>query len=390
MSGAWLLLFHAGVAVFALARTATAVRRLRSLPLLEAHPPAAGEPSRPDPLISIVIPARDEAHNLPACLERVLAQQGVRLQTIIVDDHSQDRTLEIAREAASRDPRVVVLRGGEPPAGWVGKAHALHQGVGASKGEWLLFLDADVRLAPAAAATALAFATARSTDLLSLSPLQAGEGFWERLLQPFVFDLLNERYDLRAVNDPLSPAAAANGQFILIRRGAYQEIGGHEAIKTEVLDDVALARRAKQAGFRLYFANTSTLATTRMYRGLAEIWRGWTKNLFLLLGASHFEVWRTVFRELLLWVAPFGTLLGALLLSGYNGPLGAAAVLSGALAVACLVGGTAGVLSRLGGAPGYAALLPLGKLILVAMILASWYRHVTGKGISWKGRVYRG
>lgn len=385
-----LLLFHAGIIFASSVRTIIALRRLRSLPLLEGQPQIVLNSWRFDACVSIIIPARNEEHNLRACVDRVLAQRGARIEIVIVDDQSEDRTLEIANETARKDSRSLVLRSADLPSGWTGKTYALHQGAGASTGEWLLFLDADVRLAPDAVGTALAFATACSIDLLSLSPLQHAEGFWERLLQPLVFDLLNEKYDLRAVNNPNSPIAAANGQFIMIRRHAYFQIGGYEAIKNHVLEDVALAQRAKQAGFRIYFANTRSLAETRMYGGLIEIWDGWTKNLFPLLNRRYSEVWTTILGQFVLWLAPFGTLLGSLIASGYNESSRAILVISGAIAVASLIGGTALVLLQLGGIPRYALLLPLGKLILVAMIICSWYKHTTGKGISWKGRAYKG
>lgn len=384
-----LVFFHVAITVATLIQTMVAVRRLRAQPFLESRSETPGQP-QPSPLISVIIPARNEAHNLSACLRRVLAQRGPRIQAVIVDDHSEDGTLKIAHEIAREDSRVVVLSSGELPAGWIGKAHALHRGVGVSTGEWLLFIDADVRVAPDAARTALAFAAAGSSDFLSLSPFQRCEGFWERLLQPLVFDLLNERYDLRAVNNRASPVAAANGQFIMVRRSAYFGIGGHEAVKDKVLEDVALARRAKQAGLRIYFANTRSLAETQMYRDLVGIWEGWSKNLFLLLNASPMEVWRTVLGQLFLWVVPFGTLVASSAVSGYNEPLGFLPLISGAVAVACAFGAATFRLAQIGGLPLYSLLLPFGKLMLVAMILHSWHRHMRGQGVRWKGRRYEG
>lgn len=385
-----LLFFHLAITFVCLARTITAVRRLRARPFLECQPEMLTDPEGPSPLVSIIIPARNEQHNLLACLHGVLTQRGPRIQVVIVDDNSEDKTLEIARAIAKKDSRVLLLQSAQLPAGWIGKTYALHQGVGVSTGEWLLFIDADVRVSPYAVGKAVAFATAHSIDLLSLSPLQRAEGFWERLLQPVVFDLLNEKYDPRAVNNPNSPAAAANGQFIMVRRPAYFQIGGHEAVRNQVLEDVALARRAKQAGLRIYFANTRSLAEARMYRGLVEIWEGWTKNLFPLLNSRHSAVLGTVLGQLFLWVLPFGTLVASLVISGYNKFIGLLPLISGGIAIACLFGAAIWLLSQIGGVLRYSLLLPFGKLMLAAMIVHSWYRHVTGQGIRWKDREYKG
>lgn len=385
-----LLAFHAGIIVASLARTMGAVRRLRARPFLERRPEGSGGAGGAVPLVSVIIPARNEERTLRTCLHAALAQRGARVQVVVVDDHSEDATLEIAREVAGGDPRVLVVPSKGLPAGWTGKTYALHQGAAASTGEWLLFIDADVRMSPDAVATTAAFAAAASVDVLSLSPFQRCEGFWERLLQPLVFDLLNERYDLRAVNDPGSPVAAANGQFIMARRAAYFEVGGHSAVRDQVVEDVALARKAKRAGFRIYFANTRSLAETRMYRDFTGIWEGWSKNLVRLVSSGRSGPSGTVASQLVLWVAPFGTLVGSLAVSGYNEPLGFLPLISGGGAVACLVGSAACILARIGGVPRYSLLLPLGKLMLVAMIVHSWYRRVSGRGVVWKGRVYEG
>lgn len=389
-AAAALLAFHVGIAVASLVWTMGAVRRLRALPFLERRPDSSGDAGGVGPLVSVIIPARNEERNLRACLQGALAQRGARIQVVVVDDHSEDATLEIAREMARGDSRILALRLDELPAGWTGKTYALHRGAAASAGEWLLFIDADVSIAPDAVAAAAAFATAASVDVLSLSPFQRCEGFWERLLQPLVFDLLNARYDLRAVNDPESPAAAANGQFIMVRRPAYFEIGGHGAVRNHVVEDVALALKAKRLGFRIYFANTRSLAETRMYRDFTGIWEGWSKNLFRLVSSGRSGALGTVAGQLFLWVVPFGTLVGSPAVSGYNEPLGLLPLISGGVAVACLVGSAACLLSQIGGAPRYALLLPLGRLMLVAMIVHSWYLHISGRGVQWKGRRYRG
>lgn len=380
--------FHLWVILAAIGRALSFARRFRAQPFLERDsdiPPAPGEASL---AVSVIVPARNEETTLAACLRAALAQTVPALQVVAVDDHSEDGTLAVASAIAGEDPRLRVVRADALPAGWTGKNHAVHQGVGVATGEWLLFTDADVVLAPDALRVALGFMDAHRLDLLSLSPRQRCVGFWERLILPLVFRLLIERFDMRAVNDPVADAAAANGQFLLVRRAAYLRVGGHAAVSGEILEDVALARRAKRAGLRICFANTRSLAEARMYRGLTAIWEGWRKNLFDLLDSSPRAVLAVVLGELLLWVGPFATFPLSLGLSAYNTSVGLPAVLSGALAVLSVLASGAYLRWLTDGFPRYSLLLPLGTLMLVSMIVASWYRRGIRGVVVWKGRTY--
>ncbi|MBI4608553.1 MAG: glycosyltransferase [Candidatus Rokubacteria bacterium] len=382
-----LFAFHLWVGAAAIRESLKLARRFRAQPFLEREgdfPRAATDTS-----ITVIIPARNEEATLAACVRAALAQRVPLLQVVVVDDHSEDGTLAVASAIAREDPRLSVVRAAELPAGWTGKSHALHQGVGVATGEWLLFTDADVVLAPEALATALAFAEAQRLDLLSLSPRQRCDGFWERLIQPLVFRLLTERFDMRSVNDPAATAAAANGQFILIRWAAYLRVGGHAAVSGEILEDVALARRAKRAGLRVYFANTRSLAEARMYRGLAAIWEGWRKNLFDLLDSSPRAAATVALRELLLWAAPFATFPLSLALSAYNTSVGLPVVVTGALALVCALASSAYLRWLADAFPRYALLLPIGTVMLVSMLVASWYRRAVRRRVVWKGRTYK-
>ncbi|MFQ5830404.1 MAG: glycosyltransferase [Candidatus Methylomirabilia bacterium] len=378
--------YHVAVIATSCYQLMRSLSRRRSAPFLEKD--ARDPVSPPDQTLSIVIPARNEERTLGPCLRGAASQRVRRLEIVVVDDGSEDRTLAVAEAKAREDPRIAALRAGPLPGGWVGKCHALETGARASAGEWLLFIDADVILAPEAAETALRFAAARSVDLLSLSPSQSCVGFWERLLQPLVFDLLDRTYDLRVVNDPGSPMAAANGQFLMVRRDAYDRIGGHAGVRGEVLEDVGLARRAKGAGLRLYFANTRSLARARMYGSLREIWKGWSKNLFPLLGANDAELLGTVLGEVFLWIVPVVTVGIALGLGNPADPVWSLAWLSGFVAILSLVGAATPRLTASGVFPGYAVLVSLGKLVLLAMMADSWIRYRVGRGVVWKGRRY--
>ena len=274
------------------------------------------------PKVSVIIPARDEQANIGRCLRSILAQQGVAFQVIVVDDHSTDRTAEIARwmmadvphppssgPAASlltgvggpylpavgkcgsgsplplsaQPPQAILIEARRPlPTGWTGKANALASALPHAKGEWLLFTDADTEHAPGSLAAAVQEAEQYRADLFSLSPEQQVEGFCERALMPVVFAELATTFRPRDVSDPATPVAAANGQYLLIRLAVYQAIGGHAAVAGDVLEDVALARRAKAAGYSLRFRLGKGMVRTRMYRGWRQMRGGWTKNLALL------------------------------------------------------------------------------------------------------------
>lgn len=244
--------------------------------------------SSPHPVrkqISAVVPARNEEENIEAAV-RSLAAQAEIAEIIVVDDQSTDRTGEILARLAREVPRLRILDGGRLPAGWIGKNHALWIGAQATGCDWMLFTDADTVLLPHAARQAIEDAQQYDAALVSYSPRQLTKTIPERALIPFIYCRLSRKFNFAEVNHPSSPEAAANGQFILIRRDAYGDSGGHRAVAGTVLEDVALARQVKRAGFRLHFARGEAVARTRMYRSFAAMWQGWTKNLHALLGGT--------------------------------------------------------------------------------------------------------
>lgn len=228
--------------------------------------------------MSVIVPARNEETCLGACLESLVAQTGVPFEIIVVDDHSTDRTREIAQSF----PGVRVIEAGPLPEGWTGKNNAVTAGAGQARGQWLLFTDADTQHLPGSLARALAEAKAREVDLLSYSPEQMVESFWEKAVMPVIFAELASAYRPSEVSDPKSSAAAANGQYVLIKRVTYDAIGGHAAIASSFLEDVALALAVKQSGKRIFFRYGGDQVRTRMYRSFDQLREGWTKNLALL------------------------------------------------------------------------------------------------------------
>lgn len=239
------------------------------------HPPATS------PQVSIIVPARNEEANLKSCLDSLVSQTGVSFEIIVVNDHSTDRTREIAESYAG----VRVVDAGPLPTGWIGKNNAVTTGARAAKASWLLFTDADTVHSPGSLARALNEAAENEADLLSYSPEQIAVTFWEMAVLPVVFAELARRYPPKKVSDPTSPEAAANGQYLLIRRGAYDAIGGHAAVAGSILEDVALASLVKASGRKIRFRYAADAVRTRMYRNYRELREGWTKNLAALFPA---------------------------------------------------------------------------------------------------------
>lgn len=234
------------------------------------------------PTVSIIVPARNEEACLGACLHSLVQQTGIDFDIIVVDDGSTDQTRAIAESF----PTVRVISPGELGVGCSGKCNACQAGAELARGEWLLFTDADTVHLPGSLARAVAEAKEHGADLLSYSPNQEVHGILERALMTVIFAELASTYRPKDVSDPTSPAAAANGQYLLIRREAYFAVGGHAAVSRTLLEDVALAQAVKRSGRRVYFRYGGDAVRTRMYRSFPALWEGWTKNLTLLFPQS--------------------------------------------------------------------------------------------------------
>ena len=230
----------------------------------------------PKPEVSVIVPARNEEAVLAVCLQSLIAQAGPSYEIIVVDDHSTDRTRAVAKEFSAE-----VIEAGALPEGWSGKCNACWLGAKAAKGKWLLFTDADTRHGRDSIAQGLREAESAGAAMLSYSPKQEVHSLAERALMPVIFAELAATFRPKEVSDPASPAAAANGQYLLIRREVYDTVGGHAAVAQAILEDVELARAVKRAGYRLQF-RLSDAVSTRMYRSFSQMWEGWTKNLALL------------------------------------------------------------------------------------------------------------
>ena len=256
-------------------------------------------PDGPFPKVSIVIPARDEERAVAAAVASQLAQDYPDFEVIVVNDRSTDGTAGILETLTRAESRLRIVAGSEPPPGWLGKPHALWIGAGAARGELLLFADADILYHPKTLREAVSFLQARHADFVSLLPRMETRGFWESVLMPFVIGAFYSGPGFLANRPWPKWIALGGGAGNLIRRSAYDAIGGHEALKASVIDDVALAVRTKRAGFRTSAARAEDRVSVRVYHGFREICSGFTKNvayvyqgwpgaIFLLLTAVWF------------------------------------------------------------------------------------------------------
>jgi glycosyltransferase involved in cell wall biosynthesis len=340
--------------------------------------------------VTVIVPARNEEANLERVLRSLAGQPSVR-EILVVDDNSQDRTAEIARALKEEIPTLRILRVNTLPEGWLGKTYAVSLAAREAAGDWLLFTDADTEHLPGSLADTLEMAEREGADLLSLSPGQLTPTWWEKAVIPLVFVNLARLYRFEDVSNPKSPAAAANGQYLLIRRAMYQRVGGHEAVRNQVLEDVELAKRVKAAGGKLIFLPGAEWVRTRMYRTFGEMWRGWTKNLFLLYGQSLRKIFKALAELCALDLLPSLLLLGLLirLISGGEYSWAVSWVFVGCCLILALRGALyLRAVARLGFPSGAVGRKPLGALIFCALLINSVIAYRISHDVEWKGRRY--
>lgn len=266
------------------------------------------------PALSVLIPARDEAGNISACLETVLAcsTAGRQTEIIVLDDRSADGTAELA--AAAGGSRTRVLAGAELPEGWAGKCHACAQLAEAAEGEWLLFLDADIRLQPQALEAALTSAAAQGSGLITGFPRQQTGSWLERLAVPLMVFTIICHLPIPLVRRSRDPRfAAAHGGFMLIHRDSYVRCGGHSAIRSQLVDDMALARAVKLAGDPVTLADITGHTEMRMYHNAPEVWKGYRKNIYAGLGRKPVLLLGVLLFYALLYIFPVMAALWALI-----------------------------------------------------------------------------
>jgi glycosyl transferase family 21 len=354
------LLLGAGLLGLAL-RTEERRRRAPALPQPLPHPPET----------TVLLPVRDERLNVEDCVATLLAQTAAP-KVRVIDDGSTDGTAALVAARAAAEPRLELLAAGPLPAGWPGKVHALWVVSRGIETPWILSTDADTRHAPELLARAHAAAAGRRLDAVSLAGFQEARGLGENLLVPPVFALLDAFLgDWEAAADGAGPAVA-NGQYILLRREAWEASGGFEAVRAAPIDDVAMAARLRGHGFRTGFLRAPGLRI-RMYRGFREAAHGWRRNLGALF--SHLP----------------GTAAGILAVILLPALALATAALTGRWVEATLLwtaGAAASMLLRSGGGhqPAYGLLYPLDALLLAGVLALGIVDRRRGGAVRWKGR----
>lgn len=360
-------------------------------------------PANP-PLISVCIPARNEERNIRRCVESALGQDYPNLEVVVLDDRSTDATPVILQDLIMESdsllshmkeqaPSLHIIYGSDLPAGWAGKPHALYQAAASARGEWLCFVDADTFLAPSALSSVLAKARETEADMFTVMTRQILGSFWEKVVMPLVMTALSVGFSPRKVNDPNRRDAIANGQFIFIKCSVYDAIGGHESVKDQIVEDKAISEQVKWNGYRLVVADGSQVVSTRMYTSLAEMWEGWTKNIYLGLRDHPAMLLLGAFGATLALIAalflPIWPLLGILWYVSGGGWMAIGVVLQSLLVWGALVYARANVAHGMGISRWYALTTPLGAGVFAAMMLTSAWKVISGQGVTWRGRTYR-
>lgn len=339
------------------------------------------------PPISIVVPARDEERSIEPCVRSLLAQSAADYEVVVVDDRSTDRTPEILARLAREDSRLRVVVGAELPAGWVGKPWALHQGAATARGAWLLFTDADSVHSPYSVTSSLAFARAHRVDAVSTITRQELGTFAERAILPSILGLVFfSQGNFAQLNDPAqTQRALANGQYIFISRRAYDGIGGHAALRAEIVEDIELARRFKADGrYRLVMAAGEELASVRMYHSFREIWNGFTKNIYY---GPRGNLWALGGGVIFIATISFMPPLLAFNALMRRRPFEALEALCTSAALMA-TGGWAMASVRLDRRLGW--FQPLGTAVLAGITVNSTFAVLSGRGVQWRGRRYGG
>jgi len=349
---------------------------------------SATPPSNP-PLVSVVIPARDEARNIERCVRSVLSSDYPELEVIVVDDGSTDGTGEIARRIAATDQRLRVMETGALPEGWFGKQWACETGARSSNGEIILFADADTVHSSDLVTRSVNTMLRRNADLFSVLGSQELGSFWERLIQPQIFSIMSVRYGgtesitrSRFVKDKI-----ANGQCLFVRRDTYIELGGHALVKSHVADDMMMAQRYFAKGKRVVLAEGLSQLSTRMYTSLREIVHGWGKNVFAggrdsvppgLLG-------RVLFPFLLLSAPLIGVVPALVLVTSLFAEVSRSLLLWAILSETALLAWWIYVYSSIREPLWYVLLSPVGAAVTLYIFLRAIVR---GERVMWKGREY--
>ncbi len=394
MSIVWGVWFAAlaAVSVIWLLRHRQIARYLREeVPLhsnLYEAPPAEA------PRLSVLVAAKDEEANIESCVRSMLDQDYPNVQVIAANDRSEDRTGEILDAVAAEDPRLTAVHVTELRDGWFGKNNAMATGYEHADGEWLCFIDADCRqTSTKTLSTAMRFAMDNDVDFLSVLPRLETESLWEQIIQPACGAVMVFWFNPSNVNNPNHSAAYANGAFMLMKRSCYEALGGHEPFKTEVNEDMHMAKAAKAKGLHLHVVENQDLYVTRMYTNLRDIWRGWSRIFY-----GCFETFRRLRISLLVMMfsglLPWYSAVAGWILVGVRGwdqagPWRWVAVLA-TLAVVCQQSVLTRYYKLSHTSPVLAPTYPVAGTLVCGMLINAMTKLGGRTATTWRGTTYRG
>lgn len=342
----------------------------------------------PQVKVSVIVPCRNEARNLPILIPSLMAQDYPHIEFIFLDDRSTDDTLRLLEAAAAKYPRIKVLQGKPLPPGWTGKNHAMHQCAEAATGEWLLFSDADTEHLKHSVSSSLRYALERKLDLLTLSARCVCKSFGEHLVQPMGIGCFSVWFKLEEVNDPNSTTPLACGQYLMIKKSVFNAVGGAERIKNAVTEDLELFKNVKAAGYRCELAIGAHIFATRMYQSFAESWVGWRRIYLHALNKNVPSLIQKIFMLLFFSAAPF-FILGLALWQWASGVPGwglTAALSAGLCAFILFLRSRSHAALK---ASQWSILLhPLSALVITAILLDCLKHHFQGRKVEWKSQQY--
>ena len=335
------------------------------------------------PYISVCIPTRNEERDIKNCVKSVLNQDYPNFEVIVVDDNSSDNTAKIVRSMTEEYPNLIFIAGAQLAPGWMGKPYALHQAYQKSRGQYLLFTDADLMYRSHALKTAMHTMICKDLDLLTLMPAAIFGSFWERVVQPVIFGFIAALTSFRKVNSSNHQSAMGFGAFLLFKKVSYQKIGGHLSVANEVLEDIMIAKKTKLNGLSILAADGKHLFAIRMYHSMKEIWVGWRKNIFLAMKKSILRAFYYMVMVLCFLLTPYIVVMCNLWLGTGSLWLGIS-LLGPALSLAAGLG----LCHELGLERKNVFLFPLGAIVMVVIMFNSMVQTLLLERIEWRGRTY--
>ena len=340
------------------------------------------------PLVSVLVPARNEERDIGKCLQSLIRQDYPNMEIIAIDDQSTDGTQEIIGTFRKKDKRVNLINGDDLPPGWMGKNYALYRGFQHAKGEYLLFIDADVVLAPECISRTVGYALEHKTDLFALNARHELSGFWEKVVMPVTVTIMWILLSFRLLNEPRSKAVMGAGWYLLFNRKTYEKIGGHQRVKDSNVEDILFAGIIKEEGYNFRYLFGRDLLSIHQYSGLRELWKGFSRSYYKGVGESLFVALFSLFLLSFFLILPWLSVpLALVYLLVYHGgwfPVLLLLLGLGQCFLALFVRNLLKIYIGLNNS--YAFLQFLGVLIIAGIITYSTARAIMGKGITWKGR----